>query len=69
MSELVNITKYIEWRPEIESEGHYLIYGYFRNEKIVVVKASGIHRLHENKDKVVLKKSLLGAVAIFIKSE
>jgi len=40
--EFVNVTKKLEWRTEIESEGYFWLKGYFRGVPVVIVTATGI---------------------------
>jgi len=58
----INITKHIEWIPEVESEGHFWIYGHFRGSKVVVLKAAGPKALLKD---IKIGFSNQGGIAIY----
>ena len=43
--EFENVTKYLEWKVEIESEDYYWLKGYFRGHPVVIITATGVHPL------------------------
>jgi len=64
-----NIVKWIDWRPEFESEGRYWIFGYFRNKRVVVMKAAGLQVVPAEKKNIKLRFSQLGAIGIYLKNQ
>ena len=62
-----DITRHIEWVAEIESDGFWWFYGSFRGEKLLIVKASGIHVLADKKEHIKIRKSQLGAFRVLKK--